>query len=94
MKNKLDHPFRKAEFDIIYGKGISWEGDILDLAVEEDLILKSGSWYVLGEERIGQGRANARRYLTENKESAAKIEATLRERLGLTAEPAAGEETA
>jgi len=66
VKNKVAPPFRQAEFDILYNEGISWEGDLLDLAVEEGLVEKSGSWYSYGGERIGQGRENARRFMKEN----------------------------
>ncbi|MCZ6784870.1 MAG: recombinase RecA, partial [Proteobacteria bacterium] len=66
VKNKVAPPFRQAEFDILYNEGISWEGDLLDLAVEEGLVEKSGSWYSFEEERIGQGRENGRRFLKEN----------------------------
>jgi recombination protein RecA len=68
VKNKVAPPFRQAEFDIIYNEGISWEGDLLDLGVEEDIVEKSGSWYSYDAERIGQGRENARRFLKENPE--------------------------
>jgi len=86
VKNKVASPFRQAEFDILYGKGISKEGDLLDLAVARNLIEKSGAWYSYGTERIGQGRENARRFLKENKEAASKIEAKLRQELGLTSD--------
>jgi len=66
VKNKVAPPFKQAEFDIIYGEGISREGDILDLAAEAGIIEKSGAWYTWGEERIGQGRDNARIFLKEN----------------------------
>jgi recombination protein RecA len=66
VKNKVAPPFRQAEFDIIYNEGISKEGDLLDLGVEDGFVEKSGSWYSYGEERIGQGRENARRFLKEN----------------------------
>ena len=66
VKNKVAPPFRQAEFDIIYNEGISREGDLLDLGVEDGIVEKSGSWYSYGEERIGQGRENARRFLKEN----------------------------
>jgi recombination protein RecA len=69
VKNKVAPPFRQAEFDIIYNEGISWEGDLLDLGVEEDIVEKSGSWYSYDGERIGQGRENARRFLKENPEA-------------------------
>jgi recombination protein RecA len=66
VKNKVAPPFRQAEFDILYNEGISMEGDLLDLAVEEGIVEKSGAWYSYGEERIGQGRENARRFIKEN----------------------------
>jgi recombination protein RecA len=68
VKNKLAPPFREAEFDILYGEGISREGDILDLGVEQDVVEKSGAWYSVGGERIGQGRENARLFLKEHPE--------------------------
>ena len=66
VKNKLAPPFREAEFDVIYGEGISKEGDRLDLAAEQNLVEKSGTWYTYKSERIGQGRENAKRYLKDN----------------------------
>jgi recombination protein RecA len=66
VKNKVAPPFREVEFDIIYGEGISREGDILDLAVEKNMIEKSGTWYAFGGQRIGQGRENAKQFLKEN----------------------------
>jgi recombination protein RecA len=66
VKNKVAPPFRQAEFDIIYNEGISKEGDLIDLGVEDGFVEKSGSWFSYGEERIGQGRENARRFLKEN----------------------------
>jgi recombination protein RecA len=66
VKNKVAPPFRQAEFDILYNEGISWEGDLLDLGVDEGLVEKSGSWYSYDGERIGQGRENARRFMKEN----------------------------
>ena len=68
VKNKLAPPFREAEFDVIYGEGISKEGTVLDAAVEQNLVEKSGTWYTYSSERIGQGRENAKRYLKENPE--------------------------
>ncbi len=87
VKNKLAPPFRETQFDIIYGTGISFEGDVLDTAVEADIIQKSGSWYSYGDERIGQGRENAKQFLAENKEMFAKLEKQVREFLGLIKEP-------
>ena len=73
VKNKLAPPFREAEFDILYGEGISREGDILDLGVEQDIVEKSGAWYSVGGERIGQGRENARIFLKEHPEMASEL---------------------
>ena len=73
VKNKLAPPFREAEFDILYGEGISREGDILDLGVEQDVVEKSGAWYSVGGERIGQGRENARLFLKEHPEMAGDL---------------------
>lgn len=85
VKNKVAPPFRKAEFDIIYNRGISLEGDIIDLAVESGLIEKSGAWFSYGETRIGQGRENARQFFLENPDILDEVEAKLREELGLPA---------
>ncbi len=78
VKNKVAPPFKQAEFDIIYGEGISKEGNILDVAVNNDIILKSGSWYSYGDTRIGQGRENAKQFLKENPEIAKEIEGKVR----------------
>jgi len=78
VKNKVAPPFKTVEFDIMYGKGISKVGDILDLAAELDIIHKSGSWYSYKEERIGQGRENAKKFLTENPDVCAEVEAAVR----------------
>src|ERR1039457_5487404 len=83
VKNKTAAPFREAEFDMMYGEGISREGDLLDLAVTGNLVEKSGSWFSYKGERIGQGRENAKQFLKENKDIAAKIEPDLRKSLGL-----------
>jgi recombination protein RecA len=85
VKNKVAPPFRQVEFDIIYGKGISKTGDLLDLGVAHDIIAKSGTWFSYKENRIGQGRENSKRFLEENPEISAEIEKRLRETLGLTA---------
>lgn len=82
-KNKVAPPFKTAEFDIIYGKGISREGDILDLAAEVDIVNKSGAWYAYKETRIGQGRENAKQYLRDNPETCQEIENLVREHYGL-----------
>ena len=83
VKNKTAAPFREAEFDMMYGEGISREGDLLDLAVTGNLVEKSGSWFSYKGERIGQGRENAKQFLKENKDIAAKIETDVRKSLGL-----------
>ncbi len=83
VKNKTAAPFREAEFDMMYGEGISREGDLLDLAVNGNLVEKSGSWFSYKGERIGQGRENAKQFLKENKDIAAKIETDVRKSLGL-----------
>ena len=83
VKNKVAAPFREAEFDIIYGEGISREGDLLDLGVEMGILEKSGTWISFGGERLGQGRENARGFLKENTDVRDKIEAVLRKKLGL-----------
>ena len=84
VKNKVAAPFREAEFDILYGQGISREGDLIDLGVQHNAIEKSGSWFSCKGERIGQGRENARQFLKDNPEVADKLEAELRRILGLT----------
>jgi recombination protein RecA len=83
VKNKVASPFREAEFDIIYGEGISREGDLIDLGVAQNLIEKSGSWYSFQGERIGQGRENARQFLKDNPEIRQKLDRELRVLLGL-----------
>ncbi len=87
VKNKVAAPFRDAEFDIMYGEGISREGDMLDLAVNNNLVEKSGAWFSYKGERIGQGRENVKQFLKENKDIAARMEAEVRKTLGLTKEP-------
>jgi recombination protein RecA len=82
-KNKLAAPFRLAEFDILYGFGISKAGDILDLGVEHKIVEKSGTWYGYGEIRLGQGRENARQYIVENPKLMDEIEAKIRAKLGV-----------
>ena len=82
-KNKVAAPFRVAEFDILYGEGISWTGELLDLGVEHRLVQKSGSWYSVGEARIGQGREAARQFMKDNPELAGDLELQVREKVGL-----------
>ena len=83
VKNKVASPFREAEFDIIYGEGISKEGDLIDLGVAQNIIEKSGSWYSYKGERIGQGRENARQFLRQNPDIRDNIDTELRKTLGL-----------
>jgi recombination protein RecA len=87
VKNKVAAPFRECEFDIMYGEGISREGDLIDLAVAHNILEKSGSWFSYKGERIGQGRENARTFLKENKDITGKIELELRKTLGLIKDP-------
>jgi recombination protein RecA len=86
VKNKLAPPFREAEFDVMYGQGISREGDLLDLAVEHKVIDKSGAWFAYGGERLGQGRENAKLFLKDNPDVFRAIEDRVRRELGMTAE--------
>ena len=83
VKNKVAAPFREAEFDILYGEGISREGDVLDLAVAQNIVEKSGAWYSYAGERIGQGRENVRAYLKEHRDTFTSIDNELRKKLGL-----------
>ncbi len=83
VKNKVAAPFREAEFDIIYGEGISREGDLIDLGVAQNIVEKSGSWYSYKGERIGQGRENARQFLKDNTDIRTQIDTELRKTLGL-----------
>jgi recombination protein RecA len=89
VKNKVAAPFREAEFDILYGEGISREGDLLDLAVNNNILEKSGSWFSYKSERIGQGRENARQFLKDNKDVMARLDIEVRKALGLIAAPPA-----
>ncbi len=91
VKNKVAPPFKEAEFDIMFGQGISREGDILDLAANTDIVNKSGAWYAYNGEKIGQGRENAKKFLKENPEICHEIEAKVRAYYHLDGE---GEETA
>ena len=86
VKNKIAPPFREAEFDIMFGEGISRAGDILDLAANENIVNKSGAWYAYNGEKIGQGRENAKITLLNNPQMMAEIEAKVREKYGLEAD--------
>ena len=92
IKNKVAPPFREAEFDIVYGQGISKEGNILDMAVNLDIVEKAGSWFSYNGERIGQGRENVKRYLHENPEMLEDIEEKVRENFAKAFEQSLGEE--
>jgi recombination protein RecA len=85
VKNKVAPPFKEAEFDIMYGQGISREGDIVDLGVNADIIEKSGAWFSYGDERIGQGRENAKEFLKQHPDTAKEIEDKIRQKFGLEA---------
>jgi recombination protein RecA len=89
VKNKVAAPFREAEFDILYGEGISREGDVLDQAVLHNIVEKSGAWFSFSGERIGQGRENVRQYLKDNRDTFHRIETALRQKLGIANLPAA-----
>jgi recombination protein RecA len=91
VKNKMAPPFREAEFDIVYGEGVSREGDLLDLAVEKKIVEKSGAWFAYGGERLGQGRENVKAFLKEHPEILKSIDEKVRRELGMVreAEPAA-----
>ncbi|NLJ31917.1 MAG: recombinase RecA [Clostridiales bacterium] len=91
VKNKIAPPFREAEFDVMYGQGISREGELLDLAVKLDVIQKSGAWFSYKETRLGQGRDNAKKFLAENPETAAEVEAQVKQNVGrLFTKPSGG----
>ena len=94
VKNKMAPPFRQAEFDIMFGEGISKAGSMLDLAVEHSIVQKSGSWYTYGEERLGQGREAAKQSLVDNKEVADEIETKVKEKAGLIGPPVTTEAAA
>src|SRR5690606_607965 len=92
VKNKVAPPFREAEFDIMYGEGISREGDLLDLGVDRRIIDKSGTWFSYNGERLGQGRENVKQFLRDNPEIYRQIDEQVRKELGLVAAPAAAAE--
>ncbi|MBR6309275.1 MAG: recombinase RecA [Lachnospiraceae bacterium] len=91
VKNKVSPPFKEAEFDIMFGEGISHAGDVLDLAVEEDIVAKSGAWFAYEGNKIGQGRENARQYLKDNPQVLDEIEMKVRAAHGLSAEGVAAD---
>lgn len=92
VKNKIAPPFKQAEFDIMFGRGISREGDILDLAAEKDIVNKSGAWFAYKGDKIGQGRENAKQYLAQNPEIMEEIEQAVRVKYGLADAPEAEEQ--
>ncbi len=87
VKNKLAPPFRSCEFDIMYSQGISMVGDLLDLAADMNIVQKSGTWYSFGEERLGQGRENVKRFLQENEDFRNQIEELVKQKLGMVVSP-------
>ncbi|WP_225423473.1 recombinase RecA [Levilactobacillus suantsaii] len=94
VKNKVAPPFKKAEVDIMYGQGISQTGELLDMAVEKDIVDKSGSWYSYGEDRIGQGRENAKQYLADHPDMMAEVNQRVRKAYGVADEDANDDEAA
>jgi recombination protein RecA len=91
-KNKVAPPFRQAEFDIMFGEGISREGSLLDVAVEHDIVRKSGAWYTFDDDQLGQGRENAKRFLRENAEIAVQLQAQVMAKVGLADVPPSDED--
>jgi recombination protein RecA len=83
IKNKVAAPFRNAEFDIQYGFGISKEGSLLDVAIDQGIVRKSGAWFIYDEDQLGQGRENAKAFLADNPDIAAEIELKIKQKLGL-----------
>jgi recombination protein RecA len=83
VKNKVAPPFKQAEFDILYGKGISREGSLLDMGVDTGIIRKAGAWYTYGDDQLGQGKENARAYLISNPELANELDEKIRVAMGL-----------
>ncbi|GAY73753.1 RecA protein [Lentilactobacillus kosonis] len=83
VKNKVAPPFKRAEVDIMYGQGVSQSGELIDMAVEKDIVNKSGSWYSYGEERIGQGRENAKAYLVDHPDVYAEVKTKVRDAYGI-----------
>src|SRR5207244_6837315 len=93
VKNKCSSPFKQAEFDIMYGKGISKEGSLIDVGVDLEIVKKSGAWFTYEGEQLGQGRENARQFLAEHVDVREEIERKVREAVGLTNFGAEGDET-
>ncbi len=89
-KNKVAPPFKETEYDVTFGKGISKEGNLLDIAVDNEFVQKSGSWFSYNDERIGQGRSNAKKYLEDNPEIATELELKIREKLNMAPDAVAG----
>jgi recombination protein RecA len=83
VKNKVAPPFKQAEFDIVYGHGISREGSLIDVGVEQGLIKKSGAWYTYDTDQLGQGKENVRNFLRDNPDLAAELEKKIKEKLGI-----------
>ncbi|MGI9003198.1 MAG: hypothetical protein ACR2GH_16320 [Pseudonocardia sp.] len=83
VKNKIAPPFKQAEFDILYGMGISREGSLVDVGVEQNIVRKSGAWYTYEGDQLGQGKENARKFLRENPDIATEIEKKIKEKLGI-----------
>ena len=94
VKNKVAPPFKMVEFDVMYGEGISKEGSLLDIGIEHDVVQKSGAWFAYGDERLGQGRENAKQFLKENNEVRERVLADIYDKLGLSEPVEAAEETA
>jgi recombination protein RecA len=86
VKNKVAPPFKQAEFDILYGKGISREGSLIDMGVDQSIVRKSGAWYTYEGDQLGQGKENARKFLLDNPDVANEIEKKIKEKLGLGAQ--------
>jgi recombination protein RecA len=93
VKNKVAPPFKVVEFDIMYGEGISKEGSVLDVGIEHEVVQKSGAWFAYGDERLGQGRENAKQFLKENEEVRGRILAEIYQKLGFDGPNASPEET-
>jgi recombination protein RecA len=86
VKNKVAPPFKQAEFDILYGVGISREGSLVDVGVEQGIVRKSGAWYTYEGDQLGQGKENARKFMRENPDVAAEVEKKIKEKLGIGAQ--------